>query len=68
MHISIEEYPQRKALVERAIQELEDVSCVKFVDISDFMDDYMKSHTDMKYLHNYFQLMPPPAEYPDYIL
>ena len=66
-HISIAEVPERRASVEEAIRNLEKDSCLEFEDISDFMDNYMKNHTD-KYLHNYFYRMDPPTEYPDYIL
>ena len=66
-HISIAEVPERRASVEEAIRNLEKDSCLEFEDISDIMDNYMKHHTD-KYLHNYFHRMPPPPEYPDYIL
>merc|ERR1711971_112407 len=66
-HISIREVHQWWASVEEAIQKLKEYSCLEFVDISDFMDDYMRAHADMKYFHNYFHLMEPPAEYPDYI-
>ena len=66
-HIKIAEVPQRWASVEKAIRNIEEDSCLEFEDISDFMDDYMSNHTD-KYLHNYFHRMPPPPEYPDFIL
>ena len=67
-HISVGEIPQRRASVEQAIRNIEKDSCLEFEDISDFMEKYMKDHADKKYLHNYFQHMSPPPEYPDYIL
>ena len=66
-HWSIEEVPERLASVEEAIRKLGEVSCLEFEDISVFMEKYMRAHADKKYLHNYFQHLPPPAEYPDYI-
>ena len=66
-HINIAEVPERRASVQEAIRNIEKDSCLEFEDISDFMDDYMRNHTDKKYLHSYFHLMEPPAEYPDYI-
>ena len=51
LHSSIEEIPFRKDRVETALQELEDVSCVKFVDISGLLIDYRT----------------PPPGYPDFL-
>ena len=67
-HISIAEVPERRASVEEAIRNLEKDSCLEFEDISVFMEEYMRDHDDKKYLHNYFHLMDPPPQYPDYIL
>ena len=69
-HISVGEIPSRRASVEEAIRNIKKDSCLEFEDISDFMEEYMKNHTryPTKYQHNYFHLMPPPPDYPDYLL
>ena len=51
LHSSIRDIPSRKDLVETAIREIEDVSCVKFVNISGDVTDYRT----------------PPAGYPDFL-
>ena len=51
IHSSIEGIPSRKGLVETAIQELEEVSCVDFEDISGDVTDYRT----------------PPPGYPDFL-
>ena len=66
-HIGIGEIPERRASVEETIRKIEKDSCLVFEDISEIMEDYMKNQAGMKYQHNYFHLMPPPAEYPDYL-
>ena len=40
LHSSIRDIPSRKDLVETALREIEDVSCVKFVNISGLVKDY----------------------------
>ena len=51
IHSSIEGVPERKDRVETALRELEEVSCVKFVDISGDVTDYRN----------------PPPGYPDFL-
>ena len=51
IHSSIGLVPLRKGRVEAAIKELEDVSCVKFEDISGQLTNYAT----------------PPADYPDFL-
>ena len=66
-HWSIEG-PGRIHLVEKAIQNIEDVSCLEFEDISPFMKDYMRNFTREKNLRDYFERRNPPPEYPDFLL
>ena len=51
LHSSIEGVPARKDRVKTALQELADVSCVEFVDISGHVTDYRT----------------PPPDYPDFL-
>ena len=51
LHSSIEGVQTRKERVKTAIRELEDVSCVEFVDISGLVTDYRT----------------PPADFPDFL-
>ena len=51
LHSSIGGLPTRKDLVETALRELEEVSCVEFVDISGLVTDYRT----------------PPADFPDFL-
>ena len=66
-HWSIEGV-NRSHLVEKAIQRIEEVSCLEFTDISPFMKNYMKNFTREKNLRDYFDLRDPPPEFPDFIL
>ena len=52
--------------IHEAISDLERDSCLKFKDITDFMDDYMKNYEKEKLEWNYFDKESPPANYPDY--
>ena len=67
-HWSIERVPSRRALVERAIQSLEQDSCLEFQDITDVLNNHLKGHKDHKKIPSYFHLEEPPAQYPSYIL
>ena len=68
-HWSIED-PEvgRRHLVEKAMQNIEEVSCLQFQDISPFMKNYMKNYTMGKNLHDYFERRNPPQEYPDFLV
>ena len=57
-----------KHLVEKAIQNLEEVSCLEFEDISPFMKNHMKNYTGDRDKHDYFEREFPPPEYPDFLL
>ena len=58
----------RSHLVEKAIQRIEEASCLQFEDISPVMDNHMKNFTKEKNLRDYFERRNPPAEYPDFLL
>ena len=58
----------RTHLVEKAIQRIEEVSCLEFTDISPFMKIYMKNYTREKNLRDYFKRRNPPPEHPNYLL
>ena len=67
-HIEVAERDEWKNMIKAAIQNIEQESCLEFLDISDFMENYMKDESDKKYFPDYFAYKPPPAEYPDYLL
>ena len=54
--------------MEMAIQNMREVSCVEFEDISPFIKNYMKNYTIARNLRNYFELRNPPPDYPDFLL
>ena len=56
-----------KYLVEKAIKNLEEVSCLEFKDISPFMEVYMKKFEREKNLRDYFEREIPPEKYPDFL-
>ena len=56
-----------KHLVEKAIQNLEEVSCLEFQDISSFMEKYMKKFEREINLRDYFERRILPREYPDFL-
>ena len=58
----------RTHLVEKAIQRIEEVSCLEFTDISPFMKNYLRNFEKEKNLRNYFERRNPPPEYPNYLL
>ena len=58
----------RTHLVEKAIQRIEEVSCLEFTDISDSMKNYMRNFEKEKNLRNYFERRNPPPEHPNYLL
>ena len=58
----------RTHLVKKAIQRIEEVSCLQFTDISPDMKIYMKIFEKEKNLRNYFERRNPPPEYPNYLL
>ena len=58
----------RTHLVEKAIQRIEEVSCLEFTDISPFMKIYMKNYTRERNLRDYFERRNPPPEPPHYLL
>ena len=58
----------RKHLVEKAIKNIEEVSCLEFQDISTFMKKYMENFTRDENLHDYFYRRNPPPQYPDFLL
>ena len=58
----------RNHLVEKAIQRIEEVSCLEFQDISTFMKNYMKNFTRERNLRDYFERRNPPPEHPDFLL
>ena len=57
----------RQHLVGKAIQKIEEVSCLEFEDISPFMKNYMKNFTREKNLRDYFDLRNPPPQFPDFL-
>ena len=66
-HWSIEGV-NRSHLVEKAIQRIEEASCLQFLDISSFMARYMTNYTRDRNLRDYFEKRNPPADYPDFLL
>ena len=58
----------RSHLVEKAIQRIEEVSCLEFTDISPYMKNYMRNFEKEKNLRNYFERRNPPPEHPNYLL
>ena len=54
-------------MVEIAIRDIERDSCLKFVNITDFMVDYMTNHTAKRNSQGFFKLRNPPPEYPDFL-
>ena len=62
-----QKYFLRVRFIQEAISDLERDSCLKFKDITDFMDNYMKNYENEKLEWNYFDLESPPANYPDYL-
>ena len=56
-----------KHLVEKAIKNLEEVSCLEFQDISPFMEKYMEKFEREKNLRDYFERRVPPPQYPDFL-
>ena len=67
-HWSIERISSRRALVERAIQGIQQDSCLEFKDISAVMRDHMKGQSQQKQIPSFFHLEDPPAQYPSYLL
>ena len=57
----------RNYLVEKAIKNIEEVSCLQFQDISPFMEKYMKKFEREKNLRDYFERRVPPPQYPDFL-
>ena len=49
------------------MEDIETVSCVKFQDITNIMEEYMKDVGVNHYDTKYFQLKDPPDEYPDFL-
>ena len=66
-HWSIEGV-NRTHLVEKAIQRIEEDSCLEFEDISPFMKNYMKNFTRERNLRDYFERRNPPPKYPAFLL
>ena len=67
-HWSIEEVPTWKDLVDRAIQRTEEVSCLKFENITAFMNNHLKDYQLFHYDGNYFtKFKKEPKEYPDFL-
>ena len=58
----------RSHLVEKAIQRIEEASCLQFQNISSFMARYMTNYRRDRNLRDYFEKRNPPAEYPDFLL
>ena len=58
----------RSHLVEKAIQRIEEVSCLEFTDISPVMKNYMKNFTRERNLRDYFERRNSPPEHPNYLL
>ena len=58
----------RSHLVERAIQKIEEASCLQFQNISTFIAKYMTNYTRDRNLRDYYERRNPPAEYPDFVL
>ena len=58
----------RKHLVEKAIRNIEEVSCLEFEDISPIMEKYMEKFEREKNLRDYFERRIPPPDYPDFLL
>ena len=54
----------RTHLVEKAIQRIEEVSCLEFTNISPFMKNFEKE----KNLRDYFERRNPPPEYPNFLM
>ena len=66
-HWSIDFLPHRRKLVESAIRDIQNDSCLQFENINDFMIDYMKNYTAQRSSSKFFELRYPPTEYPDYL-
>ena len=66
-HWSIEGV-NRIYLVEKAIQKIEEVSCLEFQDISPIMKNYMRNFQKEKNLRDYFERRNPPPDYLSYLL
>ena len=66
-HWSIEGRRGLKHLVEKAIKNLKEVSCLVFQDISKLMKKHMKNHTGVKNLRDYFERRILPRDYPDFL-
>ena len=58
----------RNHLVEKAIQRIEEVSCLEFQDITASMKNYMKNFTRERNLRDYFERRNPPPDYPAFLL
>ena len=66
-HLSIGRLVYRRELVESAMRDIEQDSCLQFVNITDFMMDYMVNHTAKRNSNDFFKLRDPPPLYPDYL-
>ena len=59
----------RTHLVEKAIQRIEEVSCLKFEDISPFMKNHLKDYKLFHYDRHYFtKFKKEPKDFPDFLL
>ena len=66
-HHSIGRLPLRRELVEIAIRDIKKDTCLQFVNITDYMLDYMVNYTAKRNSLTFFELRDPPAQYPDYL-
>ena len=67
-HWSIEEV-NRSHLVEKAIQKIEEVSCLEFEDITAFMKTHLEDYQLFHYDRNYFiKFKKEPDQFPDFLL
>ena len=57
----------RKHLVEKAIQNIREVSCLEFEDISPIMEKHMEKFEREKNLRDYFERELPSQQYPDFL-
>ena len=68
-HWTIEEVPTRKALVQQAIRNIEEESCLVFEDITDYMKKYLQDYEKFRNVRDFFtKYKNEPTKYPDYIL
>ena len=55
----------KKDMIKKALRDIEEDSCVKFEDISEYIAKHLEGHDERSI--RYFKQKPAPAKYPDYL-